>query len=91
MMTIFQRPSSMRKAVSIPAAAMSGVTSPSLPVGEYPTFLFVLAMSIVWPRICPLEWNRMERSPMESIRRIEGKRALVTGGTRGIGGAVAAR
>jgi hypothetical protein len=43
-MTIFHRPSSIRNAVSIPAAAMSGVTSASLPVGEYPTFLCVLAM-----------------------------------------------
>ena len=43
MMTIFQRPSSIRNAPSTPRAAMSGVTSSSLPVGEYPTFLSVLA------------------------------------------------
>ena len=41
--TIFQRPSSMRNAHSIPRAAMSGVTFSSLPVGEYPTFRCVLA------------------------------------------------
>ena len=44
-MTIFQRPSSIRKASSTPLAAMSGVTSLNLPVGEYPTFLSVLAIS----------------------------------------------
>jgi NAD(P)-dependent dehydrogenase (short-subunit alcohol dehydrogenase family) len=33
----------------------------------------------------------LERSPMESALELEGYRALVTGGTRGIGGAVAAR
>jgi NAD(P)-dependent dehydrogenase (short-subunit alcohol dehydrogenase family) len=33
----------------------------------------------------------LEGSPMESARELEGYRALVTGGTRGIGGAVAAR
>jgi hypothetical protein len=32
--TIFQRPSRIRNALSIPLAAMSGVTSSSLPVGE---------------------------------------------------------
>jgi hypothetical protein len=41
--TIFQRPSSMRNAHSIPRAAMSGVTFSSLRVGEYPTFRCVLA------------------------------------------------
>ena len=37
MITIFQRPSRIRNAASTPRAAMSGVTSSSLPVGEYPT------------------------------------------------------
>ena len=45
MMIIFQRPSRMRNAVSTPLAAMSGVTSSGLPVGEYPTFLSVLAIA----------------------------------------------
>src|SRR4029077_3238654 len=76
---------------SIPQAAIAGVTSSSLPVGEYPTFLFVLAISAVWPShavhcncsfIC-------KGPPVENT--FEGCRALVTGGTRGIGGAVAER
>src|SRR5260370_1674128 len=46
--TIFHRPSSIRNTVSIPEAAISGVTSSSLPVGEYLTFLLVLATSVVW-------------------------------------------
>jgi hypothetical protein len=46
-MTIFQRPSSILNAPSMPRAAMSGVTSSNLPVGEYLTFLLVLAMTSV--------------------------------------------
>src|SRR5262245_22625034 len=49
--TIFHRPSSMRSAASTPRAAMSGVTSSSLPVGKYPTFLCVLAIRTVWHQI----------------------------------------
>src|ERR1700735_5341429 len=91
-MTIFHRPSSIRNAVSIPEAAISGVTSSSLPVGEYPTFLFALAISVVWASHsahcnCDFIWKG---SAMENTLELEGYRALVTGGTRGIGGAVTA-
>jgi hypothetical protein len=44
MIIIFHFPSRMRKARSMPLAAISGVTSSGLPVGEYPTFLSVLVM-----------------------------------------------
>src|ERR1044072_7888875 len=47
--TIFQRPSSIRSTAPMPAAAISGVTSASLPVGEYPTFRLVLAMAAAYP------------------------------------------
>src|ERR1700724_4623491 len=92
-MTIFHRPSSIRDAASIPEAAISGVTSSSLPVGEYPTFLCVLAIlhSMASHDVdcnCDRIWNG---PPMESTLELKRRRALVTGGTRGIGGAVAAR
>jgi hypothetical protein len=38
----------MCKAVSTPVAAICGVTSVRLPVGEYPTFLSVLAISAAY-------------------------------------------
>jgi NAD(P)-dependent dehydrogenase (short-subunit alcohol dehydrogenase family) len=46
-------------------------------------------MDLTW---CPLQLQvHLERSPMESALKLEGYRTLVTAGTRGIGGAVAAR
>jgi hypothetical protein len=37
---------------------MSGVTSSSLPVGEYPTFLSVLAIPRVWPNLIAIASRR---------------------------------
>src|SRR5207247_4927366 len=60
MMTIFQRPSKMRNAPSTPLAAMSGVTSASLPVGAYLTFLYVLAIQAVYPYVAGIPDRNLE-------------------------------